>query len=365
MIFLLPSYSVNWPRFFMSRVPAVNFGGIRNFSAMGQQMFNSSQMFLSLFANVSSFPNAYDHNIAVSCMLFYPLPFKLRFLSLIKRISCVPSADFDEFAVLKLLAGVLSAGRLIIPRMAKRSVPAFVHVDDIDSDGEDAPLRSIADKLVVSRSRKSQDVVNTFSEKVLCSVAVSADLGPGTLEALEALGQRPKFVRMVPCLETQSRSSSTPKQKPVPKPRTSLITSPVEDPAESMEVGGDALATTVLEAGPVNPPGEPVLASADPEAEQGAPPQGPSKKRRCNPGKKTREKLKRIRDARPEGTQPASSVSAPQQQQAQQYQHRQQPYVRRGGMGDPPLAAIIAKHRDLRPGGACPVDLRTKVQILK
>ena len=88
--------------------------------------------------------------------------------------------------------------------------------------------------------------------------------------------------------------------------------------------------------------------------------------RRCNPGKRTREKQKRNREARLEGTQPASTVSIPQQQQqVQQYQHRQQPYVRRGGMGDPPLSAIIAKHRDLRPGGACPVDLRTKVHILK
>ena len=138
MTFLLPSYSVNWPRFFKFRVPAVNFGGIKNFCTMGQQMFNSSQMFLSLFANVSSFPTAYDHNIAVSCMLFYPLPFKLCSISLIKRISCVPSADFDEFAVSKLLAGVLSAGRLAIPRMAKQSVPAFVHADNINSDGEDA-----------------------------------------------------------------------------------------------------------------------------------------------------------------------------------------------------------------------------------
>ena len=123
--------------------------------------------------------------------------------------------------------------------------------------------------------------------------------------------------------------------------------------------------TTVLEKVPVNPPGELVLASAEPEAKQGAPPPGTAKKRRCNPGKRTREKLKRIRDARPEATQPASTVSAPQQQQVQPYQHRQQPYVRRGGMGDPPLADIIAKHRDLRPGGACPVDLRTKVHILK
>ena len=104
MIFLFLSISVNWPRPFMIVLSAVNFGSLKVVISKGQQMSNSSQMFLSLFANVSSFPSAYDHNIAVSCMLFYPLPFKLCFISLIKRISCVPSANFDEFAVSKLLA---------------------------------------------------------------------------------------------------------------------------------------------------------------------------------------------------------------------------------------------------------------------
>ena len=139
----------------------VNFGGFKNFFPKGQQIFNSCQMFLSLFAIASSTPTVHFFEFVIFCMLFHPFYFKLCYQSLSKRIICVPSADLDEFAdYKKLLAGSTSAGRLLILRMAKRPVPAFVHVDDIDSDGEDAPLRSIADKLVVSRSRKSQDVVN-------------------------------------------------------------------------------------------------------------------------------------------------------------------------------------------------------------
>ena len=132
MIFLFLSISVNWPRLFMLVLSAVNFGSFKVVISKGQQMFNSSQMFLLLFANASSTPIFHFYDFAIFCMFFHPFPFKLCFISLSKRIICVPSADLDEFADLyKHLAGSTSAGRLIIPRMAKQ--PAFVHVDDIDS----------------------------------------------------------------------------------------------------------------------------------------------------------------------------------------------------------------------------------------
>ena len=98
MIFLLLSISVNWPRLFMICLPVVNFGSCKVFFLKGQQMFNSSQMFLSLFANASSTPTVHFHDFAIFCMLFRPFYFKLCHISLSKRIICVPSADFDEFA---------------------------------------------------------------------------------------------------------------------------------------------------------------------------------------------------------------------------------------------------------------------------
>ena len=59
MIFLLLSISVNWPRLFMICPSVVNFGSLRIFVSKGQQMFISSQMFLSLFASILNLTNLY------------------------------------------------------------------------------------------------------------------------------------------------------------------------------------------------------------------------------------------------------------------------------------------------------------------
>ena len=143
------------------------------------------------------------------------------------------------------------------------------------------------------------------------------------------------------------------------------ILSPVEGTAESMEVGGEASATTVLDAPPVSPPEESASAPANPAAEQEAPPPGPAKRKRNNPGKKMRASFRRKQqEARPDPAQQAGSFSTSQQQVQHHHQQRQQQqqHSRRGGLGDPPLSVLFEKYRDLQPGGACPIDLRTKVQ---
>ena len=147
--------------------------------------------------------------------------------------------------------------------------------------------------------------------------------------------------------------------------KSKIISSPVEDSAESMEVGGEASATTVLDAPPVNPPEESAPAPANPAAEQEVPPPGPAKRKRNNPGKKMRASFRRKQqEARPDPAQQAGSFSTSQQQVQHHHQQRQQQqqHSRRGGLGDPPLSVLFEKYRDLRPGGACPIDLRTKVQ---
>ena len=119
--------------------------------------------------------------------------------------------------------------------MAKAPATIRIYPSDVDSDSEDAPLVQRMAALTVDRPKKYADVLidRLEIEVVTSSVACSADLGPGTLKALEDLGHRPKFVRMNPLASTQ-RGSTAPTPVPAPAapaPQIVPVTPPEEAPS--------------------------------------------------------------------------------------------------------------------------------------
>ena len=240
-------------------------------------------------------------------------------------------------------------------KMARASA-SKVYAEDLDSDGEDGQLVSLMGKMVVERKSKAQEV-DHFREELVgqSSVGCSANLGPGNLEAILAMGDRPSFVRMNPRPEARDEEVTSPKRQLETPPATTAAKEPASGPpVEPMDEGGEANASEVRPPrSPVVPPGPPVetsAASADvPEAEE-----HPVKRRKQQRHSKRKRAADRKKSLQESGVsqEPQGSATQPQQQQRQQPQ----------GAGREDLQVIMRDYQDRQHGRQPPIDARTAIK---
>ena len=213
-------------------------------------------------------------------------------------------------------------------KMAKAPATIRLYPEDVDSDSEDAPLVRRMGALTVDRPKKYADIIidRPQIEVVASSVACSADLGPGTLSALEAFGDRPVFVRMNPPASTQrgSIAPSAPAPIAAPEPQNASVAPSVEAPSSVPPPGlqeDDRMDTS--EGGLAEASAASVATSAstaDPAANSTT--RKRQRKRGKRTAKKDRKKAKQQQEQAPRREEQQQQQHPPQQQQ-QRIQHQE------------------------------------------
>ena len=209
--------------------------------------------------------------------------------------------------------------------------------------------------MVVERKSKAQEI-DHFREELVgqSSVGCSANLGPGNLETILAMGDRPSFVRMNPRPEARDEEVTSPKRQLETPPATAAAEEPAGGPSvEPMDEGGEANASEARPPrSPVVPPGPsvetPAVAADEPAAEE-----HPGKRRKQQRHSKRKRAADRKKSLQEGASQePQASASQPQQQQHQQPQ--------RAGRED--LRKICNDYQDRQHGRQPPIDARTAIK---
>ena len=303
----------------------------------------------------------------LSCSFFDPISLPSRAISF-KKVNIVivcrfpiSSSPITSFSRRKSISAAIysteSSDHPNIRIKMARASAKIVNAEDLDSDGEDGQLVSLMGKMVVERKMKAQDVDHSREDfdVVQSSVGCSANLGPGNLEAILAMGDRPSYVRMNPRPEARDEEVTSPKRQLETPPATTAAKEPASGPpVEPMDEGGEANASEVRPPrSPVVPPGPPVetsAASADvPEAEE-----HPVKRRKQQRHSKRKRAADRKKSLQESGVsqEPQGSATQPQQQQRQQPQ----------GAGREDLQVIMRDYQDRQHGRQPPIDARTAIK---